>query len=290
MNFKFALKAGCAAVALAAGGIANASPFYLDVGQNFSNVGAKECATCTGVKTQFQFVYDSQTIVYDTDANGIDAGDSISTIGGLNVLGSLLSSNHISSLIPGASLATSSNGYGFPNWEIGIRASGLNGIITGLGGPGLNIPQLAYGAGGLIELLLTFDGGVTYNNFMDIKVSGGGSSGGGTVLFGSADFTNVDAGYNNLFHTADGANCLGNTGYYDIFTNCGGGSPITFSSSQDTDVTLSSFSVGPVTNSFIVTSNHDGSGKFDVPEPGTLALLGVALAGLGMTQRRKAAK
>ena len=297
MNLKFALKAGCAAVALAAASGAFASPYYIDVGTAFPGAGARVTPTSTGVKNQFGIAYESRTTVFDVDANGVDTGDFISTIAGLAIPGALFSNNLIDALQPAASLASSNNGYGFGNWEIGFRATGLTGIITGFAGP---VPLLGYGPGGVIELLVSFDGGVTVNNFMDINVSGGGSSGGGTVLFGAVDFTNTDNAitdalgnptgdidlFRKMFHSTT-ASCLGDSSYFGLTTTC---APlqVSFVSSFDTDVLLSQFTaIAP--GVFQVTSNHDGSGRFDVPEPGTVALLGLALAGLGFSQRRKSA-
>jgi hypothetical protein len=103
-------------------------------------------------------------------------------------------------------------------------------------------------------------------------------------MVGLADFTNVDAGYNNLIHSGD-ADCGGLNGFFDIFTNCGSAMPIAFFADFNTNVTTSQFTDNG-DGTFELTSNHDGSATFSVPEPGTLALLGGSLVLMGGMARR----
>lgn len=268
-----------ASVLLAAGNV-SADPFYVDVGTNYGPAGDQVCPTCTSMKNEFLFTYESSTTIFDTvNDNAIGAGDLLTTDGGLAVGG--LTTNQITGFSPNQVFNTNSNnGYG-TNWLMSFSVTGLNGVVTGVSG---GVPQFTYGPG-LLELFITFDG-TTFNNFMDIAVTGGGATGVSTVLFGKADFTTVDAGFNNILHSGS-TTCLGSDSFFDIWTNCGpDGLDIQFLASFDTNIFVSDFTYNAGPDTFTLTSNHDGSATFSVPEPGTLALLGGSLMMMGWMGRR----
>lgn len=273
-----------ASILLAAGSV-SADPFYLDVGANYSPAGLdKECATCTSMKGEVLFTYQSSTTIFDNGNGVIGAGDGIVTDGGLAV--GPLANNMITGFTPNEVFqANSNNGYG-TNWLMSFSVSGLAGMVTGVSP--LGVPLFTYGPG-LLELFITFDGS-TFNNFMDIAITGGGATGVSTILTGFADFTNVDPGYNNLFHSGS-TTCLGSDSFFDIWTNCGVATPINFFASFDTNIFVSDFT--PIDDDgdgtadrFTLTSDHDGSATFSVPEPGTLALVGLSLLAMGGLARR----
>jgi hypothetical protein len=268
-----------ASILLAAGSV-SAAPFYLDVGTDYSLTDSDQvCATCTSMKDEILFVYDSTTTIVDTDGSlSISAGDALTTDGGLAV--GPLGTNQITGFAPNEVFgADSNNGYG-PNWLMSFSVTGLNGVVTGVSG--LGVPLFTYGPG-LLELFITFDG-TTFNNFMDIAITGGGATGVSTILTGMADFTTVDAGFNDLFHSGT-ADCMGSDSFFDIWTNCGVALPISFFASFDTNIFVSDFTFDGV-DTFTLTSNHDGSATFTVPEPGTLALVGASLLLMGGMARR----
>jgi len=287
MKNSFKLKALCAALAVSAAGVASASQIYLDIGNNYTAGTDKVCDTCTSLKDELTYKYQSTTVITDMDGSGsITAGDAVSTSIGL-FGGNQLAFNQVTSLNPSETFGVySDNGYRSP-WTLTFKGENLLGTVSSISG---GVPLLSYGAGGLLEMLLTFNG-ATFNNFMDLVVSFGGATGLGTVLFGSPSFTAVDAGYNNLFHAGNGVSCNGLTGFKDLMA-CNPPPVITFEASQDTNVLISEFSSAGFDaqgrERFAVSTNHDGSITFNVPEPTTLFLMGGALLGLGLSSRRRA--
>lgn len=289
MKNTFKLKALCAALAVSAATAASASQIYLDVGTNYTggNLTGKVNATSTGIKDEILYTYQSTTFITDLDGNGIDAGDAVSTSIGL--FGSnLLVNNFATGFTPGQAFGTASNNSYGQDWMISFKGENLLGVVSGING---QVPLLSYAAGGLIQMLLTTDGS-TFNNFMNLLIGGGGATGVGTVLFGIPDFTGVDAGFNNLIHAANGINCGGATGFQALSTCNPSPLKVTWVASQDTNVTISQFSVAGVDSNghtiYQVSTNHDGSLRFDIPEPSMLLLMGGALLGLGLSSRRRA--
>lgn len=293
MKNTFKLKALCAALAVSAATAASASQIYLDIGTNYTglNQTGKVNSTSTGNKNEILYTYQSTTYITDVDGNGIDAGDLVSTSIGLFGTNNILN-NYATGFTPGQALGTASNnGYG-NDWLMSFKGENLAGVVSSVNGVGPDaIPLLSYAAGGLIKMLLTTDGS-TFNNFMNLLLGGGGATGVGTVLFGIPNFTGVDAGFNNLIHAANGINCGGQTGLQSLVACNPSPIKVGWVASQDTNVTISQFGVSSVDQNgivtYVVSTNHDGSLRFDIPEPSMLLLMGGALLGLGLSSRRRA--
>jgi hypothetical protein len=285
-----------AAVALtAAGAAAQAAPFYLDIGALYqAPAGDQMCATCTSMKDEFTLKYRSSSVVTDMDASGtITAGDKIVTTGGL-AAGGGVQYNAVTGLNPGGFGGPSDNGFG-ATWGMTFSVTGLTGIISSVTSAG--VPLLQYGPGSVLHLYLIGPGSLVQTNFMNIDILGGASDGLGTGLFGQVDFTGTSGTWGNLFHSGT-YSCGGSTGFYDIWKNCGAGAALDLSfdflAHFDSNVFVTDFSPDGTDSSgrqqFLVTSNHDGSATFSIPEPGSLALVGLGLLGAGMVRRRKASK
>ncbi|NTS77743.1 PEP-CTERM sorting domain-containing protein [Catenovulum sp. SM1970] len=270
---------------------ANASQVYLDVGSDFGgNANKANGATTTGWVDEIQFQYISNSVIVDEDgsfdgldpASVISAGDTITTNGGfIDGNPASVASNGISSFIPDAVFGgPSDNG-------LGTKAWGLTFQLTDLTGTFIDNDTLAY-TSGTIDIFYWDNTMTMTSEFVDVmslEVIGGGPDLTGSLVntrvdsFGTGQINGVDVG--DVFNTAYGS--------FEDYINSGldiaiygildfNGSNPTFGNpgvNQDGKLTIEA------------SAKHDGSLEFSVPEPTSMAILGLGLLGLAGAARRK---
>ena len=291
---KFVNKTLMAAVIAAASvSSAQAGQFYIDL----TTPGLGTGDGITGNKDQIEFAYESTTVITLTDlvTPKVSVGDAIKTTGGLDFtdqasLNASFDTNRAGGLLPGfdsEGLTADRSTTNTSEWGLSFTFD-LDGKVESTLAGGTVVENISYQSGTIEVYLISFDGAgnVIADNIFDMTVTGSNNSNPANFLINGLVSFSGDEVYTDIFHFV-GKTCLGD----DSFAALAGCTPpveISFQLDQNLDDETVDFSNIGVDGTATIAGNHNGSVDFFVPEPGTLLLMGGALAGLGFSRRKKA--
>jgi len=265
-------------VSLAFAGTATADEIYIDNGFDYGGNNADTAAgdTTTGWKNSLKLVYESNSTVTDVDDDGlISAGDTILSQGGLNGF-ALLGDNAVTALTTSEFLGSgpSDNDYG-NSWALSFRFVDFVGVFDGT--------DFSYTSGTIDWLLFDTENDFNTEVHLFTTTVTGHSYGVGNQIFtgtvgsfGAGTVNGVDVG--DIFNIAMGGGSTGFEEYADT---------IRFRIDQNTDTDTADFSYSENDKEFTISGSlHDGSLEFSIPEPTSVAILGLGLLGFAASRRR----
>lgn len=281
MKLNTTIKTLCAAVAIASSAAASAGQVWMDIGTDYGNNGAAPLYvndTSTGIKTQLNIDYTSTTTLnLLTNTFTTNFGWDQLTYTSLDGNG-IVGGNNVASFDPGSA----TNGYGLDNsWFMTFTGNATGTFSFDINGKAI----LSYNSGTISLLASESPTDLTsYSKFMTIGINGGMMSPGNSNLTGKV--TSTEGTYADLFNSVFKPSCAADNTFTEIL-GCGAEAPIWFTGNFNTYDPTFVLSADKTTMS--ASGEHNGSVKFDVPEPASLALLGAGLFGLGAVRRRKIA-
>jgi len=283
-----------AIVTMLAASSASADSIYIDVGNDYNagDNGQSVNNNSTGWFDALQFTYDSETEFTDFNNDGVlSAGDTFAANAGMalaTTFGSLNNSrgtNLNGGFFPGGNgFADFGNGAG-NGWAITFGITNLTGQVNANGTLGYNtgtISMYFYEFAGILPAATDISGDLVHLFDMDI-----------TTGFTDGDSTNFNGDISNF-----GMGNVNGVAAGSVFNIAYGGGPTTFANaaalpgglffdiSNDTQGSLFQ-NYAAVGGTQTVLGQHEGSVAYSVPEPTTLAILGLGLLGFAGTRRSK---